>query len=70
MSLITGDDCTDSPRLQLVQPKSYTLAELMSQARDYIEQARKTWAEEDVVDTELQLSLFLAWVQRREKENK
>lgn len=46
--------------------KSYTVSNLTALSRSYIEEARQVWAEGDVVETELQLSLFLAWLQKRE----
>lgn len=54
--------------IALVDDSRYTLAELTGLGREYADAARKCWAETDVVDTELQLSLFIAWLARKEKE--
>lgn len=45
---------------------SYTLAQLSALARDYINDVRNHWAEGHVVEVELRLSLFLAYLQRLE----
>lgn len=64
MSWIKIKDGSDSTPLQLVQPKSYTLAELKGLARKLIEERK----DEDDVATAMGISLFLWWLKRREKE--
>lgn len=51
------------------QSPRYTLAQLSALARDYINDARNHWAEGDVVEVELRLSLFLAWIQGKQKRD-
>lgn len=56
--------------LRVVEPQyepRYTLAQLSTAARDYADHARSHWGADDVVDTELQLSLFIAWLAKREQ---
>lgn len=65
MSLITGDDRTDSARLRLVQPKSYTLAEIEVLTREYV---TKVSEPESMVDW--RMSDFIAWLRKREREGK
>lgn len=61
-------DCKQFFRPQLPEPR-YTLPQLSALAREYVEAARERWAEQDVVETELQLSSFLAWIQNLQKRD-
>lgn len=66
MSIISADDY--EPPLRLVQPKSYTLAEIIALSREYLKAAEGHWDKDGILEAELQLSLFCAWLQKREKE--
>lgn len=62
MSIISADDY--EPPLRLVQPKSYTLAELEGWA--------KQWAIENEATNDARwiVSHLFAWLKRREKEKR
>lgn len=64
---IIKDNKVGPAHLKIALSPSYTLAELSTAARDYADHARRHWGADDVVDTELQLSLFIAWLAKREQ---
>jgi hypothetical protein len=58
----------DGPLRIVPTTPTYTLPQLSALAREYVEAARERWGEQDMVEVELQLSLFLAWIQNSEKK--